>query len=67
VQVIEKVAANPGRLAEPDVLGAVVVLSDGGDNCAEDPAAVVSRVALMPPIRLVFVHLVCLVILLRHL
>jgi hypothetical protein len=45
VQVIENVAANPGRLAEPDVLGAVVVLSDGGDNCAGvEPAALVSRI-----------------------
>jgi hypothetical protein len=35
VEAIENVAANPGRLAEPDVLGAVVVLSDGGDNCAQ--------------------------------
>jgi hypothetical protein len=32
--VIENVAADPGRLGEPDVLGAVVVLTDGGDNCA---------------------------------
>lgn len=34
VQVLENVAAAPGRLAEPDVEGAVVMLSDGGDNCA---------------------------------
>jgi hypothetical protein len=34
VQVMESVAAAPGRLAEPGVLGAVVLLSDGGDNCA---------------------------------
>lgn len=34
VQVLENVAAAPGRLAEPGVLGAVVMLSDGGDNCA---------------------------------
>ena len=34
VQVLESVAAAPGRLAEPGVLGAVVMLSDGGDNCA---------------------------------
>jgi hypothetical protein len=33
VQVLENVAAMPGRLAEPGVLGAVVMLSDGGDNC----------------------------------
>lgn len=34
VQVMENVAATPGRLAEQGVLGAVVMLSDGGDNCA---------------------------------
>jgi len=34
VQVLESVAASPGRLAEAGVLGAVVLLSDGGDNCA---------------------------------
>jgi hypothetical protein len=34
VPVLESVAANPGRLADPDVLGAVVMLTDGGDNCA---------------------------------
>jgi hypothetical protein len=34
VGVLESVAATPGRLAEPGVLGAVVMLSDGGDNCA---------------------------------
>jgi hypothetical protein len=33
VEVLEGVAAAPGRLAEPGVLGAVVMLSDGGDNC----------------------------------
>jgi hypothetical protein len=35
VQVIENIAAGPGRLADPSVLGAVVVLTDGGENCAE--------------------------------
>jgi len=42
VQVIENVAADPGRLGEPDVLGAVVVLTDGGENCAtaEEPEIV---------------------------
>jgi hypothetical protein len=45
VQIIENIAANPGRLAEADVLGAVVVLTDGGDNCADaDEAQVVSRI-----------------------
>jgi hypothetical protein len=34
VPVLESVAANPGRLADPGVLGAVVMLTDGGDNCA---------------------------------
>ena len=34
VQALESVAANPGRLAEPDVQGSVVMLTDGGDNCA---------------------------------
>jgi hypothetical protein len=36
VQVIENIAANPGRLADPDVLGAVVVLTDGGENCVTE-------------------------------
>jgi hypothetical protein len=35
VQVIENIAASPGRLADPSVLGAVVVLTDGGENCAD--------------------------------
>ncbi len=34
LQVLENVAKAPGRLAEPDVQGAVVMLSDGGDNCS---------------------------------
>jgi hypothetical protein len=34
VQVLENVAAAPGRLADPTVQGSVVMLSDGGDNCA---------------------------------
>jgi hypothetical protein len=34
LQVLENVAANPGRLADPAVLGSVVMLTDGGDNCA---------------------------------
>lgn len=34
VQVLENVAAMPGRLADPTVQGAVVMLSDGGDNCS---------------------------------
>ena len=32
--MLENVASNPGRLADPGVLGAVVLLSDGGDNCS---------------------------------
>ncbi|HKU43653.1 MAG TPA: hypothetical protein VJR89_36090 [Polyangiales bacterium] len=44
VQVLESVAAAPGKLADPSVLGAVVMLTDGGDNCsgAEGPQ-IVSR------------------------
>jgi hypothetical protein len=46
VEAIENVAANPGRLAETDVLGAVVVLSDGGDNCSGAAAPeIVSRMS----------------------
>jgi hypothetical protein len=45
VQVLENVAASPGRLADPDVLGTVVLLSDGGDNCAEvEQPEIVQRV-----------------------
>ncbi|MET0287822.1 MAG: VWA domain-containing protein [Polyangiales bacterium] len=33
VAALESVAANPGRLAEAEVQGAVVMLTDGGDNC----------------------------------
>jgi hypothetical protein len=36
VGVMESVAAAPGNLADPNVLGAVVLLSDGGDNCSGD-------------------------------
>ncbi|MFT3922983.1 MAG: VWA domain-containing protein [Myxococcales bacterium] len=32
--VLQNVAAAPGRLADPEVKGAVVVLSAGGDSCA---------------------------------
>jgi hypothetical protein len=34
VGVIESIAAAPGKLADPGVIGAVVLLSDGGDNCS---------------------------------
>lgn len=34
VGVMESVAAAPGNLADPNVVGAVVLLSDGGDNCS---------------------------------
>ncbi|MDB4975617.1 MAG: hypothetical protein JWN48_3958 [Myxococcaceae bacterium] len=34
VQVLENVAAAPGRLADPAVQGSVVMLTDGGDNCS---------------------------------
>jgi hypothetical protein len=44
VGIMESVAAAPGRLAEPGVIGAVVLLSDGGDNCSGDTQAqIVSR------------------------
>ena len=44
VQVLENVAAKPGRLADPKVEGAVVMLTDGGDNCAGgDQANLVKR------------------------
>lgn len=33
---LQSVADNPGRLAEPTVSGAVVFLTDGGDNCMVD-------------------------------
>jgi hypothetical protein len=36
VGVMESVAAAPGKLADPNVIGAVVLLSDGGDNCSGD-------------------------------
>ena len=42
VGVMESVAANPGVLTAPDAVNAVVLLSDGGDNCtgAEQPEIV---------------------------
>jgi hypothetical protein len=44
VSVLENVAANPGRLADPGVQGAVVMLTDGGDNCAgTDQADITAR------------------------
>jgi hypothetical protein len=44
VQVLESVAAAPGRLADPSILGAVVLLSDGGDNCSgEEEPQIVAR------------------------
>jgi hypothetical protein len=39
VAVMESVAAAPGKLADPGVIGAVVLLSDGGDNCSGDTQA----------------------------
>jgi len=36
VGVLESVAAAPGNLVDPSVVGAVVLLSDGGDNCSGD-------------------------------
>ena len=32
---LEKVAANPGRLADPDVSGALVVVSDSAESCED--------------------------------
>ncbi|MET0387330.1 MAG: hypothetical protein ABW321_15285, partial [Polyangiales bacterium] len=44
VQVLENVAAAPGKLADPSVLGSVVMLSDGGDNCTgAEQATIVQR------------------------
>jgi hypothetical protein len=34
VGVLESIGAAPGKLADPGVIGAVVLLSDGGDNCS---------------------------------
>lgn len=34
VGVMESVAAAPGKLADPNTVGSVVLLSDGGDNCS---------------------------------
>jgi hypothetical protein len=34
VGILESVATAPGKLADPGVIGAVVLLSDGGDNCS---------------------------------
>jgi hypothetical protein len=39
VGVMEAVAAQPGQLVDPGVVGAVVLLSDGGDNCSGDAQA----------------------------
>jgi hypothetical protein len=44
VGVMESIAGAPGKLVDPGVIGAVVMLSDGGDNCSGDPQAqIVSR------------------------
>jgi hypothetical protein len=44
VGIMESVAATPGNLADPNVVGAVVLLSDGGDNCSgEMQPQIVSR------------------------
>jgi hypothetical protein len=44
VQILEAVAATPGRLADPGVVGSVVMLTDGGDNCSgADQAGIVKR------------------------
>jgi hypothetical protein len=36
VAAVESVAAAPGKLADPGVVGSVVILTDGGDNCTGD-------------------------------
>jgi hypothetical protein len=36
VAALERTAANPGRLADPNVLGTVLVVSDGGEACVGD-------------------------------
>jgi hypothetical protein len=33
---LQRIAQSPGRLADPNVTSAVVMLTDGGDNCSED-------------------------------
>jgi hypothetical protein len=33
---LQNIADRPGRLADPGVVGAVVMLTDGGDNCSDD-------------------------------
>ena len=38
---LQSIADAPGRLAEPTVSGAVVLLTDGGDNCTDGDAATV--------------------------
>jgi hypothetical protein len=46
VGVMESVAAAPGSLVDPGAIGAIVLLSDGGDNCSGDEQPViVSRLA----------------------
>jgi hypothetical protein len=46
VGVMESVATAPGSLVDPGSIGAVVLLSDGGDNCSGDAQAqIVSRLA----------------------
>jgi hypothetical protein len=35
VGAMEYVASNPGRLVEPDVVGSLLVVSDGADSCAD--------------------------------
>jgi hypothetical protein len=43
---LEKVALKPGRLADKDVSGAIIVVSDGGESCeALDQATKVARLS----------------------
>jgi hypothetical protein len=45
IAALENVAAAPGRLVEPDVSGALILISDGGESCeAIDQATKVQRI-----------------------
>jgi hypothetical protein len=45
ITALENVAQNPGRLAQPDVAGALILISDGGESCGGlDQAARVARI-----------------------
>jgi hypothetical protein len=47
ISALEDVAANPGRLAEAEVAGALILISDGGESCVGmDQAERVMRIEL---------------------